>query len=509
MNKNKKWFLYLRLYIMLAMAIGSMLLALKFFERPDINPACLYNAGVDVMGIFVCTVMYYGCASDIEKELDDATYWLIGLITQIGLAFFNNELSWFFAGQPAYRGLYLFLNELTKIFDFGLVLLFYNYVRRTLSFEGKLTEWLDRHVIILIVPFTLLVLCNTFYPICFSVDAQGTFHPEALYRLVDLYMVIIAPLTLILICRSKVARRQKFVAISFIAIPIVHYILTGGAHGYATQYGSTLISAILIYNILFSDRSKQLASTRTELNTAGRIQDAMLPNIFPPFPGRKEFDIYASMEPAKEVGGDFYDFYLLDDDHLAIVMADVSGKGVPGALFMMISKVILQNCARFDRSPAAVLSNMNDLICANNQEQMFVTVWFGILDIPTGKITAANAGHEYPIIMKEGGSFELMKDKHSFVVGAFAETQYKEYEIDMKKGDKLFLYTDGIPEAVDIGNRQFGIDRLVQSLNEVKGSDVEDILRHVKSSVSKYVGEAEQFDDLTMLCLEYNGTQES
>ncbi|MBO4358208.1 MAG: hypothetical protein J5796_00215, partial [Erysipelotrichaceae bacterium] len=138
MNKNKKWFLYLRLYIMLAMAIGSMLLALKFFERPDINPACLYNAGVDVMGIFVCTVMYYGCASDIEKELDDATYWLIGLITQIGLAFFNNELSWFFAGQPAYRGLYLFLNELTKIFDFGLVLLFYNYVRRTLSFEGKL-----------------------------------------------------------------------------------------------------------------------------------------------------------------------------------------------------------------------------------------------------------------------------------------------------------------------------------------------------------------------------------
>ena len=497
----------MRLYLLFALAVAAMVLALQFFERPDINPACLYNAGVDVLGIFVCTVMYYGCANDIEKELDEATYWLIGLIMQIGLAFFNNELCWYFAGQPAYRSFYLFLNEVTKIFDFGLVLLFYNYVRRTLSFEGKLTEWLDRYVFILIFPFTLLVFANTFYPICFSVDAQGVFHTEALYRLVDLYMIIVAPLTLILICRSKVTKRQKYVAVSFITIPILHYILTGGAHGYATQYGSTLISSILIYNVLFGDRSKQLASTRTELNTAGRIQDAMLPNIFPAFPDRNEFDIYALMEPAKEVGGDFYDFFLLDDDHLGIVMADVSGKGVPGALFMMISKVILQNCARFDRSPAKILSNMNEMIASNNQEQMFVTVWFGILEIPTGKLTACNAGHEYPIIKKNGKAYEVLKDKHCFVVGPMRETPYKDYEIRMEQGDKLFLYTDGIPEAIDSSKQQFGIERLVQSLNEVRDLDVSATLRHVKESVVGFVGNAEQFDDLTMLCIEYHGQE--
>ena len=508
MKKRRKWLIAIRLYLLLALAVAAMVLALKFFERPDINPACLFNAGVDVLGIFVCTVMYYGCAKDIEKELDEATYWLIGLIMQIGLAFFNNELSWFFAGQPAYRSLYLFLNELTKIFDFGLVLLFYNYVRRTLSFEGKLTKWLDRNVFILIIPFTLLVLSNSFFPICFSVDTQGVFHMEPLYRLVDLYMVIIAPLTLVLINRSKVTTRQKYVAVSFIAIPIVHYFLTGGAHGYATQYGSTLISAILIYNVLFSDRSMQLASTRSELNTAGKIQEAMLPNIFPPFPERKEFDIYALMEPAKEVGGDFYDFFLLDDDHLGIVMADVSGKGVPGALFMMISKVILQNCARFDRSPAKILSNMNKTISSNNQEQMFVTVWFGILEISTGKIIASNAGHEYPIIMKSGNRYELLKDTHSFVVGALAETQYKEYEIKLEKGDKLFLYTDGIPEAIDGSKQQFGIDRLIRALNETRDFDVSDTLEHIKESVTGFVGNAEQFDDLTMLCMEYHGEQD-
>ncbi|MBQ6560676.1 MAG: PP2C family protein-serine/threonine phosphatase [Erysipelotrichaceae bacterium] len=505
MNKKKKWSIRFRMYLLLAIAISSMALALRFFERADISSQALYNAGVDVLGIYVCVVLYYGCASDIDKGSDDSSFWLIALILLIGLSFFNNELSWYIANTPRYRLYYLFLNELTKIFDFGLVMLFYNYVRRTLSFEGKLAKWLDRYVFILIFPFILLVLANTFFPICFSVDAQGVFHEESLYRLVDLYMVIVAPLTVILINRCKASHRQKFVAFSFIAIPIIHYLLTGGAHGYATQYGSTLISVILIYGILFTDRSNKLASTRTELNTAGKIQDAMLPHTFPPFPERKEFDLYASMDAAKEVGGDFYDFFLLDDDHLGIVMADVSGKGVPGALFMMISKVILQNCAQYDNSPAKVLSNMNDTICSNNQEQMFVTVWFGILTISTGMIVAANAGHEYPIIMKHGHDFELIKDRHSFVIGALPDVEYQEYTIAMEAGDKLFLYTDGIPEAVNSSNVQYGIDRLIKALNQIKDSDPEMILKYIKTSVELFKGDAEQFDDLTMLCLEYKG----
>ncbi len=242
----------------------------------------------------------------------------------------------------------------------------------------------------------------------------------------------------------------------------------------------------------------------TELNLSARIQKSMLPSIFPPFPERKEFDLFASMTPARDVGGDFYDFFLIDDDHLALVMADVSGKGVPGALFMMITKVILKNNAMISKSAGETLAMTNDLICANNRMEMFVTVWMGILEISTGKITAANAGHEYPAIMRNG-CFRLYKDRHSFVIGGMERARYKEYELQLEKGDKLFVYTDGVPEATNAGEELFGTERMIDALNRYAGLSPKEILDGVKSAVDGFVGEAEQFDDLTMLCLEYNG----
>ena len=241
----------------------------------------------------------------------------------------------------------------------------------------------------------------------------------------------------------------------------------------------------------------------TELSLATKIQVAMLPHDFPPFPDRKEFDIYATMEPARQVGGDFYDFFLIDDDHLGLVMADVSGKGIPAALFMMISKTILQSCAMLGRGAAETLNKTNEAICSNNQTEMFVTVWFGILEISTGKITCANAGHEYPVIKRADGDFELYKDKHGFVIGGMEGTRYKEYTLELKRGDKLFVYTDGVPEATDADNKMFGTDRMISALNAVKDASVKEILAGVRFEVSAFVKEAEQFDDLTMLCIEY------
>ena len=243
----------------------------------------------------------------------------------------------------------------------------------------------------------------------------------------------------------------------------------------------------------------------TELALATRIQADMLPNIFPPFPERTDFDVYASMNPAKEVGGDFYDFFLIDDKHLGMVMADVSGKGVPAALFMMISKILVQNYAMTGRSPSQVLRAVNAQICANNREEMFVTVWFGILDTETGKITAANAGHEYPVMKKAGGDFELVKDKHGLVIGAMDGVSYKEYEITLTKGSKLFLYTDGVPEATNADNEMFGTDRMLDALNKDRNASSMGILRNVREAVDGFVQGAEQFDDITMLCLEYKG----
>jgi len=246
----------------------------------------------------------------------------------------------------------------------------------------------------------------------------------------------------------------------------------------------------------------------TELALATRIQADMLPNIYPAFPERAEFDIYATMDPAREVGGDFYDFFLVDDDHLCMVMADVSGKGVPAALFMMASRIILSSNAKQGKSPAEILTDTNATICQNNREEMFVTVWLGILEISTGRLTAANAGHEYPVLLQPGGEFELFRDKHGFVIGGMDGMKYKEYELQLKPGSRLFLYTDGVPEATNAENELFGTDRMLAALNESAGAAPEELLKNVRRAVDGFVRDAEQFDDLTMLGLEYKGGEQ-
>ncbi len=233
----------------------------------------------------------------------------------------------------------------------------------------------------------------------------------------------------------------------------------------------------------------------------------MLPNIYPAFPERQEFDIYATMTPAKEVGGDFYDFFMIDEDHLCMVMADVSEKGIPAALFMMSSKIILANNAMLGKSPAKILEDTNAAICANNREEMFVTVWLGILEISSGKLTAANAGHEYPAIRYADGNFELYKDNHGFVIGGMEGVKYREYELKLTPGTKVFVYTDGVAEATNTENELFGTDRMIEALNKDAGANPQDVLENVKNAVSGFVKDAEQFDDLTMLCMEYKGNE--
>ena len=245
----------------------------------------------------------------------------------------------------------------------------------------------------------------------------------------------------------------------------------------------------------------------TELSLATRIQADMLPNSFPAFPDRPEFDLYASMTPAREVGGDFYDFFLVDEDHMCMVMADVSGKGVPAALFMMASKIILKNNAMAGKSPAEILTDTNTAICSNNREEMFVTVWLGMLEISTGKLTAANAGHEYPVLKQADGGFALLKDKHGFVLGGMDGVRYQNYELRLEPGAKLFLYTDGVTEATDAKNRMFGTKRMLEALNAEPDASPERLLDNVRRAVDSFVDEAEQFDDLTMLCLEYGKGQ--
>ncbi len=239
-----------------------------------------------------------------------------------------------------------------------------------------------------------------------------------------------------------------------------------------------------------------------ELDIAKTIQENSIPNIFPAFPERKDFDIFASMTPAKEVGGDFYNFFLIDEDHIAVVMADVSGKGIPAALFMMVTNILISDRTHMGGTPAEILTFVNDNICEHNQADMFVTVWLGILEISTGKLTAANAGHDDPAVYRKNGKFEIVKNKHGLVVGAMKGVKYKDFEIQLNKGDKLFLYTDGVPEATDKDNNMFTIERMLEALNKNKNGNPKGILNSINESVNAFVGDAPQFDDLTMMCLE-------
>ena len=238
---------------------------------------------------------------------------------------------------------------------------------------------------------------------------------------------------------------------------------------------------------------------------ATQIQTNMLPSIFPAFPGRKEFDVYANMTPAKEVGGDFYDYFLTDDNHVALVIADVSGKGVPAALFMVIAKTLIKNRTLMGGSPKEILEFVNRQLCENNKVGMFVTVWLGIMEISTGKITAVNAGHEYPVVKTAEGQFELLKDKHGLVLAGMDEIKYKEYEFQLEKGGSLYVYTDGVPEATNAQSQMFMTDRMLAALNKEPHSKMDRLLYNVKKEIDDFVGDAPQFDDITMLVLHYYG----
>ena len=247
---------------------------------------------------------------------------------------------------------------------------------------------------------------------------------------------------------------------------------------------------------------------RTELAMAEKIQRSFLPYQFPPFPDRHEFSLFAEMDPAREIGGDFYDFFLIDDDHLGLVIADVSGKGIPAALLMMVAKTIIRNLAMIGISPAEILENANDSLCDDNPEKMFVTAWVGILTISTGVLTAASAGHEYPAFREAGRAFSILKDRHGFVLGGMRGMRYTDYEIRLQPGAKIFVYTDGVPEATDADNHMFGLERMIAALNADPEAPPEALLPGVHRAVDEFVKDAEQFDDLTMLCLEYRGAAE-
>ena len=260
---------------------------------------------------------------------------------------------------------------------------------------------------------------------------------------------------------------------------------------------------------LYIDQIRRVTAEKerigAELDMASRIQGSQLPRLFPPFPDRKEFSLYASMTPAKEVGGDFYDFFMIDHDHMGFVMADVSGKGVPAALLMMVSRVLIKSSLQNGHSPAETLERVNNQLCESNDAEFFVTVWLAVLEISTGKGIAANAGHEHPVLRRAGGRYELLVYRHSLPVGAMKDVPFRQHSFQLQPGDSFFVYTDGVAEATDRNKELYGTERMLAALNREADAQPDRILSNLTEDIDRFVDGAEQFDDMTMLCFRYQG----
>lgn len=264
---------------------------------------------------------------------------------------------------------------------------------------------------------------------------------------------------------------------------------------------------------LYIDQIKRVTAEKerigAELDMASQIQSSQLPSLFPPFPDRKEFSLYASMTPAKEVGGDFYDFFMIDHDHMAFVMADVSGKGVPAALLMMVSRVLIKSTLQNGQGPAETLYTVNNQLCEGNDADFFVTVWLAVLEISTGKGVAANAGHEHPVLRRAGGNYELQVYRHSMPIATMKGLKFREHEFRLNPGDSFFVYTDGVPEATSASKELFGTERMLQALNTDPDAQPEQVMANVSHAIHSFVEDAEQFDDITMMCFRYVGAADS
>ena len=304
-----------------------------------------------------------------------------------------------------------------------------------------------------------------------------------------------------MIIMSHNPRNQKVAALTFILFPLIEYAVMGGKFGNAAQYGMVLMSLIIMYCIIFIEKSKMLASTQTDLLIASKIQADALPPTVPDFEDFPQIILRGSMNTAKEVGGDFYDYFPIDENRICFLIADVSGKGTPAALFMMTSKTMIKDYALTKDTTSEIFTAVNARLCENNDEGMFATAWIGILDTRTMTLQYTNAGHNYPILQRKAQPCELIESVHGLFLGGMEFTRYKQAEITLEPGDRLLLYTDGVTEAHDRDNTLYGTERLVKILESTGDEPGEKALESILGDISVFAEGVPQFDDITMVVL--------
>ncbi len=418
----------------------------------------------------------------------------------------------------------IFLNNFVFSMTIGIFIVL-AFIRKTLSRKGETFSLNERLILIFLIMavFSAVMMAWTAFGDYSGDDTERLYFVDRVYAHIAIDILLFCLISLFFV---RYAERNITIPMEKLAEAAEDYISAGrsgepdykmviercgryiGSYGEAGKLAEVFCDMSVNLEKYIDNLTKATAEKEridTELNLAREIQVDMLPHNFPEFSMRSAFEIYASMDTAKEVGGDFYDFYIIDDSHIGITIADVADKGVPAALFMIMSKTYLKSRALTGETPGEILTNVNNQLCEGNDKQMFVTVWMAVLDLATGKLTAGNAGHEYPIISKNNKGFRLYKDRHDFVLGGMEDTEYKEYEMILSPGDVVFVYTDGVTEATDGKGEMYGTERLLQALNGSCAEAPEKIITDVRDDISRFVGEAVRYDDMTMLAMIYKG----
>ena len=398
---------------------------------------------------------------------------------------------------------------------------FWLYVISVMGIEDEKEKLVSRVMKYGLIGSLFLCFLNIFLGFYFTVDDAGVYSRAEAYPISMIYAFVTTGVTLYLILkiRKKLQVYQFIALILYVSLPTLIGIITMFSYGLSLNYGVIMIVLLLMYCVINITQGRNKVVADRDLMMASKIQESFLPHIFPPFPKRSEFDLFAIMDAAKEVGGDFYDFFLTDEDHICLVIADVSGKGVPASLFMMISKILIKSHIQAGESPGEALEKVNNILLDGNTTEMFVTVWIGLIEISTGKGIAVNAGHEHPILRRADGEFELIKYRHSPAVSTMEDIPFREHEFELHPGDSLFVYTDGVAEATNSENEAYGAERMLKALNSTlkdnngltaEGADPtpEELVTTVRKDLDIFVNGATQFDDITMLCFNFKGVSE-
>ncbi|MDO4869316.1 MAG: PP2C family protein-serine/threonine phosphatase [Bacillota bacterium] len=486
--------------------IVSCALVLYLRANSGIPDEQMLNVAIDLSGMVTGYVLFMCNLIDARKSGVTYKYYMYVLnVVMAGL--YTDAMGWLLNGIASLSGIIMLAGTINSSCVPICACFFWLFATDGIRQKHRSLQILDKFIQAGMLLALILRFLNLFMGFYFMVDATGTYIRGPLYivSLVYAYAAMIVTLTVITKERKVLKTYQIVAMYTYVLAPLIVGLITLMAYGLSVVFGVIMATMLLMYCVFNVDQSRERAVAERDLETATAIQKGVLPREFPPYPDREEFDLYATMDPAREVGGDFYDFFFIDKNRLVLTIADVSGKGVAAALVMMITKALLKNRMLDGDSPAEALYNVNNQLLESRDSEMFVTVWMAVIDVSTGEGIAVNAGHEHPILRRAGAKYEYIRYKHSIAIAAMEDMQFSEHAFQMGPGDSLFVYTDGAPEAIDSEMEMFGEDRLLEALNLQPDAQPQETLRSVTGAIEDFVVEAEQFDDITMLCFKYYG----